>query len=104
MSAQPTHDLAVKNGEYQDHNGETKGRWVRIGTVFRHDDGGTSIKLDCLPVGIPDWNGWVSVFKREPKGDAPPPKTPHAAPPPAREPSRRAPPPSQMPFDDDIPF
>ncbi|MEO5344106.1 MAG: hypothetical protein H7842_12365 [Gammaproteobacteria bacterium SHHR-1] len=63
--AQATHDLAIKTGEYQDASGQTKGRWQRIGTVFRHDDGGTSIKLDCIPVGLPDWNGWVSVFKRE---------------------------------------
>jgi hypothetical protein len=48
MATQATHDLAIK-----------------IGTVFRHEDGGTSIKLDCLPVGMQEWNGWVSVFKRE---------------------------------------
>lgn len=64
MAAQPTHDLAIKTGEYQS-NGETKARWLKIGTVFKHDDGGTSIKLECLPVGLTDWNGWVSVFKRD---------------------------------------
>ena len=65
MGAQPTHDLTIKTGEYNDRQtGETKGRWLKIGTVFRHDDGGTSIKLDCLPVGLPDWNGWVNVFPR----------------------------------------
>ena len=68
MAARPTHDLAVKTGEYQDRQGQTKGRWQRIGTVFRHDDGGTSIKLDCVPVGIPDWDGWVNVFRREESG------------------------------------
>ena len=66
MSAKPTHDLAIKTGEYNDSNtGQTKGRWLRIGTVIRHDDGGTSIKLDCVPVGLPEWDGWVSVFPRE---------------------------------------
>lgn len=55
----------MKTGEYQDRNGQTKGRWQRIGTVFRHDDGGTSIKLDCVPLGLPEWDGWVNVFKRE---------------------------------------
>ncbi len=64
MAAQATHDLAIKTGEYQS-NGETKARWLKIGTVFRHDDGGTSIKLDAVPVGLPEWNGWVSVFKRQ---------------------------------------
>ena len=68
MSARPTHDLVIKVGEYNDREtGETKARWLTIGTVFRHDEGGTSIKLDCLPVGLPEWNGWVSVF---PRGDA----------------------------------
>jgi len=67
MSAQPTHDLAVKVGEYTDRqSGERKARWQRVGTVFRHDDGGTSIKLDCLPIAA-EWSGWVSVFKREPR-------------------------------------
>ena len=66
MSAKPTHDLAIKTGEYQDSNtGQMKGRWLRIGTVIRHDDGGSSIKLDCVPVGLPEWDGWVSVFPRE---------------------------------------
>lgn len=70
MATKATHDLAVKTGEYTDANGETRGRWLRLGTVFRHDDGGTSIKLDCLPVGVPEWDGWVSVFKREERQDA----------------------------------
>ena len=65
--ARATHDLTVKTGEYTDGGGNTKGRWLRIGTVFRHDDGGISIKLDCVPAGLPEWDGWVSVFKREEK-------------------------------------
>jgi hypothetical protein len=66
MSAKPTHDLAIKTGEYNDSStGQMKGRWLRIGTVIRHDDGGSSIKLDCVPVGLPEWDGWVSVFPRE---------------------------------------
>jgi hypothetical protein len=64
MSAQATHDLAIKNGEYTDQQGQTKGRWMKIGTVLKHDDGGTSIKLDCVPIGMPGWEGWVSVFPR----------------------------------------
>ena len=66
MSAKPTHDLCIKTGEYQDREtGQTKGRWLTIGTVFKHDDGGTSIKLDCVPVGLKDWEGWVNVFPRD---------------------------------------
>ena len=64
MATTYTHDLAIKTGEYQDATGQTKGRWLHIGKVFKHDDGGTTIKLDAMPVGLPAWEGWVSVFKR----------------------------------------
>jgi hypothetical protein len=113
MSTHPTHDLAIRTGEYADrHTGQTKGRWLRIGTVFRHDDGGTSIKLDAIPLGIPDWQGWVSVFPRnQPAGQG-------RSQPPAQGPQingfanarqAQAPMPPQAPgayqdFDDEIPF
>lgn len=44
-----THNLVVKTGEYTDDTGQTRIRWLRIGTVFRHDDGGTSVKLSSGP-------------------------------------------------------
>lgn len=65
MSAKPTHDITVKTGEYIDHEGNSKASWLRIGTVFKHDDGGTSIKLEALPTGLPNWEGWCSVFPRK---------------------------------------
>ena len=115
MSARPTHDLCIKTGEYDDHEtGQTKGRWLTIGTVFKHDEGGTSIKLDCLPVGLVDWNGWVNVFPRDrnkgngqgTQGQRQPPATQ-----PATHQGRQSPPaqrfqqpPPQQSFDDDIPF
>ena len=68
MAAQVTHNLCVKTGEYTTTDGEEKKRWLRIGSVFRHDDGGTSIKLDAVPVGLPNWDGWVSVFKNDQGG------------------------------------
>lgn len=67
MSAQYTHDLAIKTGEYTDGGGATKGRWLNVGKVFRHDDGGTSVKLDALPV-LASWDGWISVFPRREPG------------------------------------
>ena len=60
-----THNLCVKAGEYTTHDGQQRNRWQRIGLVFKHDDGGTSIKLECMPLGLPDWDGWVSVFPRD---------------------------------------
>ena len=94
MAARPTHDLAVKTGEYTDRQGQTKGRWLRIGTVIQHDDGGTSIKLDAVPVGLPDWDGWVNVFKRQERQE------------PAQGGGQGAPAPAgaQEDFEDDIPF
>jgi hypothetical protein len=68
MAATPTHDLCIKTRTYSDRTtGEEKAAWLKIGTVFKHDDGGTSIKLDCVPVGLPGWEGWVSVFKKQDK-------------------------------------
>lgn len=68
--AKATHNLVVKSGEYTDQDGRSRNRWQRIGSVFRHDDGGTTIKLDCVPVGLPDWDGWVSVFSRDEPQDS----------------------------------
>lgn len=116
MSTTPTHDLCIKTGEYTDRNGEQKGRWLTIGTVFRHDDGGSSIKLDCFPVGVPDWSGWVSVFKKKPREEqsgqqfqAPQPegRYPNSASQGNRSGYRQPPAPPAAPptdFDDDIPF
>jgi hypothetical protein len=66
MASRPTHDLAVKSGEYQDRNGETRSRWKNIGTMFTRDDGGFAIKIDSLPIGT--WDGWISVFGKEDRG------------------------------------
>lgn len=95
MAAKPTHDLAIKTGEYPERDtGRMKARWLRIGTLIRHDDGGVSIKLDCVPVGLPEWEGWVSVFKRENRE--------HGQPARGNGRARPAAPPAD--FDDDIPF
>ncbi len=98
---QATHDLAIKTGEYQT-NGQTKGRWLKIGTVFRHDDGGTSIKLDAMPVGLVDWNGWVNVFPRDQSGQGGGARQGRASPTPDhRGPAHAG---ANADFDDDIPF
>lgn len=98
MAARPTHDLAIKTGEYPDRDtGQMRPRWLRIGALIRHEDGGLSVKLDCLPIGIPGWEGWVSVFKRESAGQGAQQQAGRNARP------ARAPAPAQD-FDDDIPF
>ena len=95
MSAKPTHDLLVKSGEYTDRNGETKTRWLKIGTMFSHAGGGTSIKLEAMPVGLSDWDGWVSVFEKRDQDQQPAQRRP-------AQHQRSAP--AAGGFGDDIPF
>lgn len=97
MSVTYTHDLAVKAGKYT-VNGEEKTRWLNIGRVLRYDDGGTCLKLDCLPVGLPEWEGWVSVFKKRDKNAATPQPQPNP------QGGNVGNPTSQNGFDKDIPF
>jgi hypothetical protein len=98
-------DLAVKIGSYT-KNGETKGRYETIGTLFQGDDGGQFITLKPF---VDTWTLWqmqrmeskaagkemrdtlmVSVFSEE--GRAAGPATGQA---PARAPQN---------LDDDVPF
>lgn len=46
MSTKKIYDLTIKNGEYTNSNGETKGRYINIGAVMQKDDGGKFIILD----------------------------------------------------------
>lgn len=58
------YDAVATIGEYKDRNGETKKRYVNVGSVFENDKGNLSLKLDAVPVGQ-EWSGWISFF--EPK-------------------------------------
>ncbi len=94
-----THNLVVKTGEYDTPDGQTKARWQNIGKVFKHNDGRTSIKIDCMPVGLQDWEGWVSVFPIE-RNDSANNQQRRATAPHLVAQSAAAP----ADFDDDIPF
>ncbi len=48
----------------KDKNG--KMRYQKVGAVFESDKG-LSLKLESLPVGCPEWNGWVSLYPPKPK-------------------------------------
>lgn len=69
MAMRPTHDLMVKTGTYTAADGSQKGRWLKIGARFERDDGSEALRLDCVPVGLPEWNGWISVFPVKPRGE-----------------------------------
>lgn len=59
MAARKLYDLAVKVSEYQDNQGNKKGRWQNVGAVMQGDDGGKFIMLNRLfnPAGVPDLSG-----------------------------------------------
>jgi len=92
-------DLAVKVGEYQNAQGETKGRWRNVGAVMQADDGGKFLLLnrDFNPAGVPNPDDResliVSMFD---------PQQQQAAPAQPQQPAAQASGPG--PDDDDIPF
>lgn len=57
--ARKLYDLAVKTGEYQDREGNKKGRWQNVGAVMQGDDGGKFVMLAKWfnPAGVPDLSG-----------------------------------------------
>ena len=70
MAMRPTDDLVVKTGSYTTPNGETKSRYLKIGTIFQRDDGSEAILIEALPVGgaAREWNGWVNRYPIKPRG------------------------------------
>lgn len=98
MPATKVKDIAVKTGEYQ-KDGQTKGRYENIGSIFKSDDGGTFLlmKRTFNPAGVPNPDNrdtvLISVFDlREADGQQ------RQAPA-----QRQAPPPADI-SDSDIPF
>ena len=69
---QPIADLKVKQREYTDKDGKTKGVWLTVGTLWSTEHGSSQfITLDAIPVNsfkdgekIP-FDGRISVFRRE---------------------------------------
>jgi hypothetical protein len=52
----------------KDKNGKAK--YQKVGSVWESGKG-LSLKLDCLPVGAPEWSGWISLYTPKEKTDAP---------------------------------
>lgn len=64
-SLKPYADLKVKTREYKDSEGKSKGVYLKIGTLFASPHmSHMFITMEAIPIGI-EWNGAVSVFKRE---------------------------------------
>lgn len=68
MAMKPYKRAVAVTGSYE-VRGETKKRYTNVGTLFQYDDGGFSLKLDSVPVGD-GWNGFISFYDLEAKGDA----------------------------------
>lgn len=107
--AKKLYDLAVKTGEYNNQQGEKKGRWQNVGAVMQGDDGGKFIMLAKWfnPSGVPDLNGknaasesiLLSMFAPKEAGQAAPAAAPRQSAPQSMPPRQSAP--AQ---DDDVPF
>lgn len=65
--ATPIFDAMYKASSYVDKDGNTKGRYTKVGTVFQNDEGQMSMILDAVPVGA-QAPVWVSFFPKERRG------------------------------------
>lgn len=69
MATKKIYDLTVKTGEYQNNQGETKGRYLNVGAIMQKEDGGKFIFLNRTfnPAGVPNPdnrdNVILSMFK-----------------------------------------
>lgn len=91
------YDLVVKTGEYQDRNGETKGRYQNVGAVMMGDKGPfLMLSRTFNPAGVPnpDNRETVLISCFEPKQQDSGQRQQQSAPAPTGAEG----------FDDDIPF
>jgi hypothetical protein len=103
MAFRKVKDVAVVTGSYTDSSGQTKNRYMNVGSVLKGDDGSSMILLSRAfnPAGVPfraDKPDQIilSLFDPRPADGAAPATTQRAAAPaPTREPGVD---------DDDIPF
>lgn len=62
-----THDVTATIGEYKNAQGETKKRYINVGSAFTDEQGRVSIKMDAVPVS-PEWSSWLSLYPVEDRG------------------------------------
>mgnify|MGYP006437583393 CR=1 FL=1 len=100
MMSKKIRDIAVKTGEYQDQNGNMKGRWQNVGALMKGDDGGEFVILQRWfnPAGIANPENreslLLSCFQvRDNEGSSG-----------SNQPPQPSQPPPVEDFDDDIPF
>ena len=73
MGSKVVFDVCASTGEYTDHEGNSKQRWLRCGVVIKNDEGRVSIKLDAIPVRTNEKGElWLSCFKPKPRNQQQP--------------------------------
>lgn len=68
-------DVIAAVGEYTNAQGQTKQRFVKVGSAWDKGQGGISIKLDSIPAGN-EWNGWLTARPPMERQDKPQRQTP----------------------------
>ena len=53
-------NAVVTTGEYTDNDGNTKKRYINVGAMFKYEDGGVTVKLDCLP--LMEGDVWINFY------------------------------------------
>jgi hypothetical protein len=54
------YDLVAVVGKYM-HNGEQKNRFQKCGALWHKEDGRIRVKIDALPVGGVEWDGYMDA-------------------------------------------
>lgn len=64
----PAFNVTVPQGTYM-KEGKEKTRWLNVGTLFiAEDKSRMALKIDSMPVGIKDFEGWFNVFPKQRDG------------------------------------
>ena len=57
-------DIMCPTGKYNTQDGQEKTRWLKCGIMLQTDNG-FRIKMEAMPVGVADFEGWFSVFEKK---------------------------------------
>lgn len=61
-------DVCARVGEYNDQQGNTKARYLKVGSWYQDDQGRISIKLLAMPIAPDPKTGvgsWLSLFHKQ---------------------------------------
>jgi hypothetical protein len=66
-------EISTTVGEYKNAAGETKKRYLRIGSIIETKSG-PMLKIDSIPLKEGGWDGWAYINDPKKPDDAPQPK------------------------------